>query len=64
MVPALNPAPQGVSWIKEREARRPGGLVCVRMDAPDMLRAMERAVIEVLAGTTVELGSSQRWEPQ
>lgn len=41
----LDPQLQGISWVKEREARR--GLVCVRMGAPDMLRAMEKAMAEV-----------------
>lgn len=44
----LDPQLQGISWVKEREAKR--GLVSVRMGAPDMLRQMEKAMAEVRAG--------------
>ncbi|EFN60095.1 hypothetical protein CHLNCDRAFT_133411 [Chlorella variabilis] len=40
----LDPQLQGVAWVKERLAKQ--GLVCLRMGAPDMLRAMERAISE------------------
>ena len=41
----LDPQLQGITWVKEREAKR--GLVCVRMGAPEMLRVMEKAISEV-----------------
>jgi len=41
----LDPQLQGISWIKEREAKR--GLVSVRMGAPNMLLEMEKAMGQV-----------------
>lgn len=48
----LDPQLQGVAWVKERLAKQ--GLVCLRMGAPDMLRAMERAISEVSPSLALE----------